>query len=111
MYRIIANKRIVKLLASGPQAESWFSAFQRWFRIKNRASFGEFLANYIKSVWILTNLAVTLSKMVWFSIRNHRWKAQNKPYQLTKAWGALIRAGALNGDNKVYVNYTKISYV
>ena len=50
MYRIIANKRIVKLLASGPQAESWFSAFQRWFRIENRTSFGEVMANYIKSV-------------------------------------------------------------
>ncbi len=46
-------------------------------------------------------MAVSLSKIVRFSIGNHRWKAPNEPYHSQKHGGALIRAGALNGDNMV----------
>ncbi len=72
----------MKSLARGQRAKSSFSAFLRWFRIENRIIFAEVVAIHVQSVWMFTKLAVSLSKMVRFSIRNHRWKAQKRPYQL-----------------------------
>ena len=46
---------------------------------------------------IFTKMTVSLSEMVRFSIGNHRLKALNEPYHVSKAF----RAGALNGDNTV----------
>ena len=50
------------------------------------------MAIYVKSVWMFTKLALSLSKMVRFSIQNRRLKAQNKPYQFTKAWGCAYES-------------------
>ncbi len=50
---------------------------------------------YVKSV-------VSLSKMVRFSIRTTVGKRRTKPISSQKDGGALIRAGALNGDNTVF---------
>ncbi len=60
----------------------------------SNGGFGLKIGSFLGKLWrcmfwgvsIFTKLAVSLSKMDRFSIRNHRWKAKNEPYQLTKAW-------------------------